>query len=68
MGTLLRFVGGLVLGAAVGASLVLLTAPRSGVDMRRELQERVQGVLDEGRQAAEARRQELSERFASLKQ
>ena len=65
---LVRFVAGMLLGAAVSASLVLLFAPRSGAETRQLIQESIQEVLDEGRRAAEARRLELMTQFQSLKQ
>jgi gas vesicle protein len=68
MDRVLRFVGGVVVGAALGAGLVLLMAPRSGEETRRMIQERAQAVLDEGRQAAEARRQELTAQLSAMKQ
>lgn len=63
-----RFVEGLVLGAALSAGLVLLFAPQSGAQMRQVIRERVQEVVDEGRQAAEERQLELTARFERLKQ
>jgi gas vesicle protein len=59
---------GFVLGALCGVTLVLLFAPRSGADTQQLIRDRVQGILDEGRQAAEDRRLELTERFETLKQ
>jgi gas vesicle protein len=59
---------GLVVGAAVGAGLVLLFTPRSGAELQEEIRERVQGVVAEGQEAAEMRRLELTERLESLKQ
>ena len=59
---------GLIVGAAVGAGLVLLFTPRSGAELQDEIRERVQGILAEGQEAAEMRRLELSERLESLKQ
>lgn len=64
----MRTLAGLLLGAVVGVSLVLLFAPRSGSDTRRLIQERVQEILEEGRQAAERRRQELVVQLEALKQ
>ncbi len=64
----LNFGAGLLLGAAVGFGLTLLFVPQSGEDMRQSIQDRVQEVLDEGEQAAEKRRLELSARFEALKQ
>lgn len=60
MGKLVRFLGGLLLGAALGAGLVLILTPQSGAETRRLVQNRVQEVLDEGRRAAEERRLELT--------
>jgi gas vesicle protein len=68
MNRMLRFGGGLLLGAMLGAGLVLLLAPQSGVETRQLIQERVQDILEEGRMAAEVRRSELQARFEDLKQ
>jgi gas vesicle protein len=68
MGKVLRIMAGLLLGAVVGAGLVLLFAPRSGADTKRLIQERVDAVLAEGRQAAETRRLELTARLDALKE
>ena len=65
---MLRIVAGLLLGAMVGAVIVLLLTPRSGVDTQQLIRDRIQAVLDEGRQAAEARRQELRAQLETLKQ
>jgi gas vesicle protein len=59
---------GLLLGAALAAGLVLLLAPKSGEETRRQIREWVQGILQEGQQAAEVRRLELTTHFESLKQ
>lgn len=67
MNRMLTFGGGLLLGALVGAGLVLLLAPQSGVEARQLIQERIQDILEEGRVAAEVRRQELQARFEDLK-
>lgn len=68
MGKVLRIMAGLLLGAVVGAGLALLFAPRSGADTQRLIQERVDAVLAEGRQAAETRRLELTARLDALKE
>lgn len=65
---ILRIAAGLVLGAAVGAGLVILLAPRSGAETRRLVQERVDAILAEGRHAAEQRRLELTTRFEAMKE
>ncbi|MGD2207123.1 MAG: YtxH domain-containing protein [Anaerolineae bacterium] len=64
---ILRISGGLLLGALVGVGLVMLFTPRSGVETRRLIEDRVEAILDEGRQAAEARRIELTAQFEALK-
>ena len=62
-----RFSAGLLVGAALSAGLVLLLVPRSGEETRRLVEAWAQGVLDDGRQAAEARRLELTAQFEALK-
>jgi len=64
----LDWLGGFLLGAVIGAGMVLLFLPRSGAETRQMLRGRVNAVLDEGRQAADARRHELTTRFEALKQ
>lgn len=63
-----KIAGGMLLGAMFAAGLVLLYAPRSGAETQRLIRERIESVLSEGRQAAEARRVELTAQFESLKQ
>lgn len=64
----LQFLEGMVLGAALSAAVVLLLTPQSGAEMRQAIQDRVQDIVDEGRQAAEERRQELTAQFERLKE
>jgi gas vesicle protein len=68
MSRALRTTAGVLMGMLVGAGLVLLFAPRSGTATRRLIQERIQAIQAEGRQAAEERRLELKTQFESLKQ
>jgi gas vesicle protein len=68
MGKILRVFVGFVLGAALGAGLVLLFTPQSGDVTKQKVQERIELVRAEGQKAAEARRQELTARFEALKQ
>ena len=68
MGNVFRFTAGMVLGATVGAGLVLLFTPQSGVDAQQMIRERIGAILSEGRQAAEMRRLELQTEFETLKQ
>lgn len=64
----LRFMEGLVLGAALSAALVLLFTPQSGDQTRQMIRDRVQEIADEGRRAAEERRLELTAQFERLKE
>lgn len=54
---LLNFVSGLLLGAAVGAGIALLTAPRSGRHTRRKIRR----AADDVRVGAEDRWDELAD-------
>lgn len=67
MGRVLSIVSGVLVGAAVGAGLVLLFVPRSGPETRRLVRERLDAILAEGRQAAEDRRIELTAELEALK-
>jgi gas vesicle protein len=58
---------GMMLGALVGAGLVLLLAPQSGADTRQAIQDRIQAILDEGKESYETRRLELTTQFEDLK-
>jgi gas vesicle protein len=67
MSRVFRILAGLLVGAAVAASLILLFAPQSGAETRRRIQECIDDILADGRQAAEARRLELTAQFDELK-
>ena len=68
MGRVFRILAGVLLGAAVTGGLVLLFTPQSGEDTRRMIEERIEAILAEGREAAETRRLELQSQFETLKQ
>jgi gas vesicle protein len=63
---LVRFTGGMLLGALVGGGLVLLLAPRSGEGTRALVQDWLQSVWREGQEAAEAKRRELMAQLEEL--
>jgi gas vesicle protein len=63
----INFSLGFLIGAVVGATLVLLTTPQSGSDLQMNVRNWYTGILDEGRRAAAARRAELEARLATLK-
>ena len=67
MSKALNFGAGLALGALVGVGFVMLLAPQSGEDTRQAIQEWIQSVLDEGKDAYETRRLELTTQFEDLK-
>jgi len=67
MSKLPDWLGGFLLGSVIGAGVVLLFVPRSGSETRELIQGHVNSVLEEGRQAAEIRRHELTARLETLK-
>lgn len=68
MGKVFRFLGGLLLGAAVGAGATLLLTPQSGAELQTNLRQHINAVIEDGRRAAEERRAELEAQFAQAKQ
>ena len=68
LGTLFKLAGGLVLGAAAGAAVGILLAPKSGTDLQNDLLAYVDDVKAAGRNAEAQRRQELQAKFAEAKQ
>ena len=59
MGRAIRFLTGFMFGMSLGTLLALLWAPHTGPELRAQMEERVLLVVEEGRKAAETRRQEL---------
>jgi gas vesicle protein len=68
MRKLLSFLAGAIVGAMVGAAVVVMLAPESGDNTRSEIRGYVNSVVDEGRRAATERRAELEAQFAQSKQ
>jgi gas vesicle protein len=64
---LLRFVGGVLLGALVGGGLMLIFAPSSGTRTRQPIVDWLQAVWREGLRAADAERQDLVAQLEGLK-
>lgn len=56
---LLKFIGGLALGAAVGAGVYFVLTNEDEEGVAHDLKMLVNDVLEEGKQAAQARRVEL---------
>jgi gas vesicle protein len=65
---LLSMLAGFLSGAVVGATVTLFLVPRSGEATRSLIKEHVEYVVDQGQQAAEARRRELGHHFEALKE
>ncbi|GAB4520629.1 MAG: hypothetical protein Fur0018_00300 [Anaerolineales bacterium] len=62
-----RFLGGALLGAAVGAVVAILLTPAPGADLRGEIRSRVENIQIEIEKAARERRQELEDQLAHLR-
>ena len=63
MGSFGNFVGGLIVGAAVGAAVVMFTTPRSGDETRSTLASFWNSAVDVGKAAAQQREDELWAEF-----
>ncbi len=68
MSKMLSFLLGAVLGGAIGGMASLTMTPGSGDEMREKLRNGVQEVINEGRRAAEARREELEKQLENMRQ
>lgn len=53
------FVGGALLGAAIGAGIVMFSTPNSGDETRQNISDRWNSALELGKRAAREREQEL---------
>lgn len=58
---------GLLAGAVVGAVVAILLAPYSGPELQGQIRTRVQGLIEEGKRAAVARRAELEAQLEAFK-
>ena len=63
----LGFIIGALVGGLVGATLALLFAPESGVELRAQIRDRAQTFGTEIRPAAATKRIELQERLETLR-
>jgi gas vesicle protein len=68
MNKFFSFVTGSLCGALVGATIVLLTTPASGHQLRADAQARVELALTEARQAMEDTRRQKELEFEMMKQ
>jgi gas vesicle protein len=67
MRRIFSFMIGILSGALVGSILVLLLTPEAGEELRAQMRARGEGLLVEVREAAEARRAELTDRLRTLR-
>jgi gas vesicle protein len=67
MRKVVSFLVGLLAGAIVGVAAGILLAPYSGPELREQVRTRVQGLIEEGRRAAAARRAELEAQLEAFK-
>ncbi len=65
MGSFGNFVGGLIVGAAVGVAVVMFTTPKTGDQTRADLTSFWNNALDTGKQAARQREEQLWSEFNS---
>lgn len=63
MGSFGNFVGGLIVGAAVGYAVVYFIAPKSGDQTRGDLASIWNNAVNSGKRAAKEREQELWDEF-----
>ena len=63
----ISFLIGAFSGAIVGAVVAILLAPSSGQELQGQMRTRVQGLIEEGRRAAAARRAELEIQLDAFK-
>ncbi|MFN8481561.1 MAG: YtxH domain-containing protein [Anaerolineae bacterium] len=61
MGNVLRLLGGLVIGAAIGAGAGLLLTPKSGADIQGMVRGHVNNAVEAGKAAQVAKQQELEQ-------
>jgi len=61
------FLVGLLAGAVVGVAAAMLLAPYSGTELQERMRTRAQGLIEEGKRAAAARRAELEAQLEAFK-
>jgi len=59
MSTVLKFVGGVALGAALGAGIYLLVTKESEQGIVHDIKESLNRAIEEGKRSAEERRRQL---------
>jgi gas vesicle protein len=64
----INFLAGCLLGAALGAGLVILFAPQSGAETQQFLKDQFKDVIEEANKAREQTQADLKEQLAKLKE
>ena len=64
---LIKFLAGFIVGMALGGAIAMLFAPQAGAETRQSFRSRLDAILDEARQAAEATRAEANARLVDIK-
>jgi gas vesicle protein len=67
LGSLFRFVGGIMVGATAGAVAAVLLAPKSGEQLKSDAQSYWDQIKQAGAEAETQRRAELESRFKKAK-
>jgi gas vesicle protein len=67
MNKAISFLTGVLLGGLVGATLAILLAPSSGVELRGQIQDRSIELRDEIKAVAQERRAELERELENLR-
>lgn len=62
----IKFLLGVMVGSIIGAAMVLLIAPQSGEETQKMFSEKMETLMEEGRKAFDARREELEEQMSVL--
>jgi gas vesicle protein len=68
MARLGSFLSGGIIGGIIGAAITLLLTPSSGQDLRDQMQERVQEIQTNVKNAAATRRAELEQELVLLRE
>ena len=63
-----NFFTGFLVGGVLAAGAAILMAPKSGEDLRVQIQEGIQRVKDEVNQASQQKRAEMEQQLASLRE
>lgn len=59
----LNFAVGLISGGVVGAAAVMLLAPQAGDETRQGIVDKINEIIESGKQAAAERKQELEQEY-----